>query len=69
MAITSGRPVVAPKSGLIPEYVNDDCAFLYDPSDPDGLFMAINKAVNSEQLENMAACSLNQAQKFKWDDI
>ncbi len=66
MAMTSGRPVIAPKSGLIPEYVNDDCAFLYDPSDPDGLFLALNKAVKSEQLENMAACSLNQAQKFKW---
>ena len=69
MAMTSGRPVVAPKSGLIPEYVNDDCAFLYDPSDPDGLFMALDKAVKSKQLRNMAACSLNQAQKFKWDYI
>lgn len=69
MALTAGRPVIAPKSGLIPEYVSEECAFLYDPADPDGLFVAISQAVECKHLENMAMCSLQQAQKYRWNDI
>jgi glycosyltransferase involved in cell wall biosynthesis len=42
LALTFCKPVVAPRIGLLEEYLPEDCAVLYEPSDPDGLLKAMN---------------------------
>ncbi|MCM3135338.1 glycosyltransferase [Paenibacillus polysaccharolyticus] len=42
LALSFGKPVVAPRIGLLEEYLPDDCAVLYDPADPDGLIKAMH---------------------------
>lgn len=69
MAMTAGRPVVAPRAGLIPEYVDESMAFLYDPTDPNGLELALAKAAQSDWLENMAHRAAKRADDFDWDKI
>lgn len=70
MAMSAGRPVIAPRSGLIPEYIDEQAAFLYDPSDPRGLVCALGHASwNRHELPEMAVASYTQSQGFRWTDI
>ena len=69
MAMTAGRPVVAPRAGLIPEYVDESMAFLYDPKDPNGLELALAEAAQSDRLEDMAHRAAKRADDFDWDKI
>lgn len=69
MAMTAGRPVVAPCAGLIPEYIDDRAAFLYDLNDPQGLEHALVQAAQSSQLQAMAHQSAALAQDFDWTSI
>lgn len=69
MAMTAGRPVVAPRAGLIPEYVDESMAFLYDPKDSNGLELALANAAGSDQLEEMAHYAAKRADDFDWDKI
>lgn len=36
-----GTPVIAPRTGCLPEMVDEDCALLFDPDDPSGLSDAL----------------------------
>lgn len=47
LALSFGRPIVAPKMGFLGDVVKDGCGVLYDPSDPDGLFEALSKALTT----------------------
>jgi glycosyltransferase involved in cell wall biosynthesis len=69
MAMTAGRPIIAPNIGLIPEYVDNQCAFLYDPCEPDALLNALKKATETSNLQDMARKSFQQAQKYQWNEI
>jgi len=69
MAITAGRPVVAPRAGLIPEYVDESMAFLYDPKEPNGVELALANAAQSDRLEDMAHRTAKRADDFDWDKI
>lgn len=69
MAMTAGRPVVAPKIGLIPEYIDSRAAFLYDPTDPRGLERALTQATESDNLEAMAKQAAQRAEDFSWMSI
>lgn len=69
MALTAGRPIVAPRVGLIPEYVDECAAFLYDSRDPRGLEHAMHEAAKSGRLEEMAHAAAKRADDFDWDKI
>lgn len=69
MAMTAGRPVIAPRAGLIPEYIDDRAAFLYDPNDLQGLQGALGRAVQCRQLEEMAHHAAARAEEFDWISI
>lgn len=66
LAMTAGRPVIAPSIGLIPEYVDESCAFLYDPSNENGLSDAINEALNATSLNEMGRLAYEKANQFTW---
>lgn len=42
LALSFCKPVVAPRIGLLEEYLPEDCAVLYESSDPEGLLHAMN---------------------------
>ncbi|WP_018139581.1 MULTISPECIES: glycosyltransferase family 4 protein [unclassified Thioalkalivibrio] len=69
MAMTAGRPVVAPRAGLIPEYIDGRAAFLYDPNEPNALEYAIAEAAQCSQLDDMARQAAERAKYFDWSLI
>lgn len=69
MAMTAGRPVIAPRAGLIPEYIDERAAFLYDPHDPQGLEQALAEAAQCSKLDEMAHHSAQRAEDFDWSSI
>lgn len=69
MSLTAGRPVIAPRLGLIPEYVDDDAAFLYDPKDETALLGALEAAVADLHLGARAAAARRNADRFAWPEI
>jgi glycosyltransferase involved in cell wall biosynthesis len=44
LAISFGRPVVAPNAGYLTDVINDDCGLLYEREDPEGLLKAMTRA-------------------------
>lgn len=55
MAMSAGRPVLAPNLGLVGDYVDPSCAYLYDPADPEGLSKTIAMAATDPDLGQKAA--------------
>jgi beta-1,4-mannosyltransferase len=45
LALTFGRPFVAPKRGFLKDVITEGCGILYDPSDPRGLPDALRAAM------------------------
>ena len=43
LAISFGRPVVAPRKGSLRDLIREDCGVLYDPADPRGLMAALTQ--------------------------
>lgn len=74
MAMSAGRPVVAPRAGLIPEYIDEDAAFLYNP---DAAETALTQALadacrtvgHGDKPQEMARQSSRQATTFDWSPI
>ncbi len=64
LALSCGRPVVAPKLGSMPEVITAPCGVLYDPADPNGLTRAMEAArtrgFDETQITDYAA-------SFSWD--
>jgi glycosyltransferase involved in cell wall biosynthesis len=69
MALTAGRPVVVPRTGLVTEYANEECAFFYDPNDPLALQHALQKALVCDVIPEMANSALKQSANFDWNRI
>jgi beta-1,4-mannosyltransferase len=69
LALTFSRPVIAPKIGLIPDYVDESCGILYDPQNPFGLQNALKSALSTDALERMAAGAGGRAREFDWSGI
>ncbi len=66
MALTAGRCVVASRSGLIPEYVDSDSAFLFDPSESGALLRALKKAVADPNLPLKGVVCRKVADQYDW---
>lgn len=63
LALSFGRPLVAPRLGTLLEVVTSDCGVLYDPRSPAGLIEAMREA---RKRVFDPAIILQRAQEFSW---
>lgn len=68
LALSHGKPVVAPRLGSLPEYVSEGCGVLYDPEDPDGLRGALRQAIEMDKNEAEAKIA-DKLRELDWDRI
>lgn len=64
MAMSAGRPVIAPRAGLVSDYVDDDCAYLYDICAEDGLATALNHAAHDKQMPEKGMAALERSKQL-----
>ena len=68
LALSYGRPVVAPAIATLPEYINANIGILFDPICPVNLTQALSEAA-SAPLEDMAKAARRQAESLTWVDM
>lgn len=70
LAMTFGRAVVVPMMGCLPGLIGSDGGYLYDPEDPEGLEVALRKAIDDpDQLQEMGRRNRKAARQLDWDRI
>jgi glycosyltransferase involved in cell wall biosynthesis len=70
LAMTMGRPVIAPRLGCFAEIVGDTAGILYDASEPDGLLRALREAASDRaRLRALGATAREKAAALGWDKI
>ncbi len=70
LALSFGRPIIAPKIGCIPDTLDEQDNFLYNPADRHGLLNALKTASESRgRLERVEKRNLDLAKRLKWSDI
>ncbi|WP_122090648.1 glycosyltransferase family 4 protein [Halalkalicoccus subterraneus] len=70
LGLSFGKPLVAPRLGCIPALVGEQGAFLYSPTDSDGLRDAMTAAYEArEGLDAMEEHSYERAAEFPWGPI
>lgn len=70
LAMSFGRACIAPAVGSIPELLDEQGAFLYDPAERDGLRRAIDRAIaNQARLVEMGAHNRRRAAEWGWDRV
>ena len=47
LALSFGRPMVAPRRGFLKDVITRDCGLLYDPTDPKGLESALRATLTA----------------------
>ncbi|CAN5854244.1 glycosyltransferase [soil metagenome] len=68
LALSHGRPVVAPAMGCLPETLPPDATILFDPAAPDGLREALREAFRRD-LVAMGARARTYAEGLDWGPI
>ncbi len=68
LALSFGRPVVAPALGCLPETVPHDAGVLYDPDAPDALAGAIRRTLAGD-LRAMGVAARARAEALDWSPI
>jgi beta-1,4-mannosyltransferase len=68
LALSHGRPVVAPAMGCLPETLPPDATVLFDPSAPDGLREALGEAL-ARDLASMGSRARAYADGLDWGPI
>jgi beta-1,4-mannosyltransferase len=64
LALSFGRPVVAPRLGTLEELITDDCGVLYDPRSD----TALADAMRTARMRPFSAHAIvARAQQFSWD--
>lgn len=69
MALSAARPIIVPRAGVIPEYINEKCGFIYEPNNPKGLVNALRDATKCNNLSNRANEALKCANIYSWNNI
>lgn len=71
LAMSFGKPVIAPALGCIPDVLDSEGSFLYDPSEKDGLLKAMQQALdtNTGDLVKIGKHNFELAKKLDWDWI
>jgi beta-1,4-mannosyltransferase len=70
LAMSFGKPVIAPCMGSITESLDNDGSFLYSSEEKDGLFESIKRSSESKgDLKKMGEQNFYLAKQFEWCDI
>ena len=65
LAMSFGRPVIAPAKAFLRDILNERTGVLYDPTDPDALEVALRRAMQLEFDRNEI---LRHAGRFTWEE-
>ena len=68
LAMSYGKPVVAPRLGGLPETIGAADAFLYDPVTPDGLGLALGRTVSADLAEQRAVVA-EACERLDWSIV
>jgi len=68
LAMSFGKPVIAPRLGCIPYVLEGTDNLLYDPTAESGLLHAMQQALQMD-LEQVGRGNLQRAAQFDWDTI
>lgn len=70
LAMGFGRACIAPRRGCIPELLDDQGGYLYDPQAADGLVEALTAALRCpERLTAMGAHNKSRAARWTWQQV
>ena len=70
LAMSFGKPVIAPRLGCIPDMVDEQGSFFYDPDVEDGLLGAMLNAVEAiDRFPRMGAHNLERARQWGWQRV
>lgn len=64
MAMSAARPVIAPRAGLVEDYVDEDCAYLYDIRAEDGLATALKNAAYDTQVPQKGMAAFERSKQL-----
>jgi len=68
LAMSFGKPVIAPRLGCIPEVLDSEGAFLYNYKEREGLLKAIQEA-SVANLGAMGKHNYDKTKRFDWNVI
>jgi glycosyltransferase involved in cell wall biosynthesis len=68
LAMSFGKPVIAPSIGCIQDVLDKTGSFLYVTSDDEGLIKAMGCALDTN-LKNMGEHNFELVKQLRWDDI
>jgi len=66
LALSFGKPVIAPSLGYIKEILGPEGSVMYDSCDPEGLALSLKKALRSD-LAAMGRSNFAQAAEYSWE--
>jgi glycosyltransferase involved in cell wall biosynthesis len=71
LAMSFAEPCVAPRLGCLADVLDEKGAFLYDPSETNGLLNAMLRATekSANELEAMGQYNFRRAQEWSWEHI
>jgi len=70
LAMSFGKPCIAPAIGCLRDILTSDGSFLYSVNDADGLKMALLNAVEKrQQLNEMGARNYERAKSWSWSTV
>lgn len=70
LAMSFGKPVIAPRLGCIIDVLNENGSFLYDPNEKKGLIKALELAISSkDRLIEMGKYNLKLVKDLDWRRI
>jgi len=70
LAMSFGKPIIAPRLGCIIDVLDEKGAFLYNPRENNGLLMALRNAMeNKDKFEEMGQYNLELARLYEWKKI
>lgn len=67
LAISFGKPVIAPAKGCLPELLNNEIGFLFDRNKD--LFMAMTEAMGKTDIASMGEQAMAHAKALSWKRI
>lgn len=68
LAMSFGKPVIAPRTGCVPVHLDDVGSLLYPPGDPQGLPSAL-VAASTHELAAMGEHNRRAVRAYDWDAI
>lgn len=70
LAMSFGKPCVAPRSGCLPDFFENQTELLYDPEDAAGLEKALRLALSNDDLiGRLGARNFEKANEWNWRNV